>query len=196
MRPGQRETAGLAHGGHADHLHRHVELPRHGTDQGELLPVLLAEERLVGRDDVEELRDHRGDTVEVPRAAGAAQGIGQGRQGDRDLPVASLRIHLVDGGREEVVRADLAKVSKIVVECARVVAEVLVRAELGGIDEDGHHGDVAGLATCTHQREVSFVEIAHRGHQTDGAVGGAKSVAQRRDVLGDHRGHLGEIGVM
>ena len=54
--------------------HGEVEVAHHAADHDDLLGVLLAEERDVGRDDVEQLADDGADAVEVPGAAlGALQ---------------------------------------------------------------------------------------------------------------------------
>ena len=45
-----------------------MEVAHQLADDGELLRVLLAEHREVGLHEVEELRHHRGDAAEVPRA--------------------------------------------------------------------------------------------------------------------------------
>ena len=67
----QREAVGLAHGRQDGELDGQVEVAHHAAQDGDLLGVLLAEERDVGRDDVEELGHDRADAGEVagPRSA-------------------------------------------------------------------------------------------------------------------------------
>ena len=88
-------------------------------------------------------------------------------------------------GAEEV---DVAR------EGARVRSEVFVRGELGGIDEDGDHGEVVlcegpphllrirffwkGVGpTLLTEGEVAVVEGTHGGHETDGLASVAGSLS-------------------
>ena len=71
---GEGEAVGLAHGRDGRDPDRQVEVAHHAADHDDLLRVLLAEVRDVGRDDVEQLADDGADAVEVRRAAlGALQ---------------------------------------------------------------------------------------------------------------------------
>ena len=46
-----------------------------------------------------------------------------------------------------------------------------MRRKLQGIDEDTHHHDIAQLPGAPHQFQVSGVEIAHGGRQSDALAG-------------------------
>ena len=67
---------------------------------------------------------------------------------------------------------------------ARVGVEVLGRAELGRVDEQRHHDDVAVLAGAAQQRQVALVEGAHRGDEPDAAARAALG-RERLAQLGD-----------
>src|SRR2546423_1549996 len=81
----------------SDHLE--VELAHHGPDHMELLVVLLAENRCVRRNNIEQLRHHRAHSLEMAPSKRAAQLLGRFRRRDGDF----LRnwIHLALVGREE-----------------------------------------------------------------------------------------------
>jgi hypothetical protein len=53
---------------------------------------------------------------------------------------------------------------------SRVAVEVLPGAELGRVDEEAHHDDVALGARSAQQRKVAIVQVAHRWHQSDRAA--------------------------
>jgi hypothetical protein len=67
------ETIVLAHRGHADDGVgiglRQIEIARHAADDGELLPVLLAEQRDIRPHLVEQLAHHRRHAIEMPGRA-------------------------------------------------------------------------------------------------------------------------------
>ena len=98
---GQRQPVVLADGRDADHLHAQRELPRHGADEGELLVVLLAEQREVGAHLVEQLGDHGRDAVEVRGAAldplDPVRGVSVGRTGMRHVSLLVALLLLVGG---------------------------------------------------------------------------------------------------
>ena len=57
---------------------------------------------------------------------------------------------------------------RIACKVARVSRQVFVRRKLRGIDENGYHHAVAHRSRPTHKRRVTFVQIAHGGHQAHG----------------------------
>ena len=145
-----------------------IEIARHAADHRELLPVLLAEQCEVGADLVEELGDHRRHPVEVARPRRAAQPLADA--GDRNGRAEAQRIHDLDRGRPEQRHAFRLEHRGIAGQLPRIGGQVLVRAELQRVDED-RHGDVRGAALrLAHQRQMAFVERAHRRHQRQRTV--------------------------
>ena len=59
----------------------------------------------------------------------------------------------------------LAPATQVALHVAWVAGEVLVRAELRGVDEDAHGHDVVLGAGHFHQRHMPRVQVAHRGHE-------------------------------
>ena len=55
----------------------------------------------------------------------------------------------------------------VAVRRARVQRVVLVRAELGRVDEDAGHDVVGVLAREVHQREMAGMQVAHGRHEAD-----------------------------
>ncbi len=74
----------------------------------------------------------------------------------------------------------------------RVLVEILVRAELQTIDEDARDDGIAVLARKPHQRQVSFVQIAHRRHEGR-TVLAAQLIAQFLDRADDF--HLESVSL-
>src|SRR5690606_6165548 len=69
----QREAVGGARGVDADHFDRHAEIGHHLADDGQLLEILLAEQRHVRLHDLEKFGDDGRYTGEMAGAAGATQ---------------------------------------------------------------------------------------------------------------------------
>ena len=83
----------------------------------------------------------------------------------------SLRIHLGVFRREDEIGAGLGELGEIALFVAWVVTVVLARTELGRVHEDGDD-DTVGLALGkSDQREMAFMQRAHRGDEGDGLAG-------------------------
>ena len=67
---------------------------------------------------------------------------------------------------------------------ARVRRQVTSLVELDRVDEQRHDHDVAFVPRLTHQREMAFVERAHRRHETDPRAG-APRLGKRGSQLDD-----------
>jgi hypothetical protein len=61
----------------------------------------------------------------------------------------------------------------ILVQRARVAVEILVGSELGRIDEDADHGDVAAGDALTDQRAMALMQKSHGGHEAHPQAGSA-----------------------
>src|SRR5205807_8753687 len=96
-----------------------------------LLAVLLSEERDVGADDVEELHAHGGDAAEV---TGTGRGF-PAKLLDLDPGPKSLGIHRFRRRHEQHVYTRLRSEPRIALLVTGVQLQILVRTELGRIDE-------------------------------------------------------------
>ena len=91
---GEREAVRLAHGLADDEAQRKVQVAHHPADHGDLLQILAAEVRDVGRDLEEELRDDGRHAAEVARADRAFAALGDAlrrRPRSRSRPGRSRR---------------------------------------------------------------------------------------------------------
>jgi hypothetical protein len=96
----------------------------------------------------------------------------------------AVRIHLVDTRREHDVDAAALEQVEIGVEIARVLREILVGAELGGVHEDRDDDRLAELGGTVDEGEVTLVQSAERRHECDGG-GVRERLAQSDDRLDD-----------
>jgi hypothetical protein len=87
------------HGRHSDdrvHVRQgKIKIARHRADHGELLEVLLPEQRHIGLHLIEQFAHHGGHPVEMARPRRAAQPVAD--TGDRDIGGKAGGIHLADG---------------------------------------------------------------------------------------------------
>ena len=95
-----------------------------------------------------------------------------------------LGIHVTLGGRKQHVHAFLLQLLDVVLQGARVLVEVFVRAELQAVHENGRHHRIAVLARQAHQAQVALVQVTHGRHEGD-AVLAAQLVAQFLDGRDD-----------
>ena len=130
-----------------------------------MLKVLLAEVGVARAGDREQLGDDGGDAVEVAGPRGAIEHFGHAT--DRDVGVHAAGIHLLDRRGEDKVGPGSSGERVVGVECARVGRQVLMGAELQGVDEDGDGDDVALRGGSANKRGVAFVKGTHRGNEPD-----------------------------
>ena len=155
-----------------DDLQREVQVADHALDDGGLLPVLRAEHRDVGQDDVEELGNDSSHAAKVSRTRTTFHLARQLFLDDpRAEPIAVAgRIHLGIGRDENDVHARLTAEQGVLPQVARVFAEIFLRPELRRIDVDTHD-DAAlrpdELPRAADEAEVAFVQIAHRRDKAD-----------------------------
>ena len=123
--------------------------------------------------------------VKWPRprlAGGAAQDVGQAC--DLDRGGESVRVHLLEGRREQQVDPGRGGKLGVAALVARIALEVLARAELGRVHEQAHDHEPALVGGGAHQAQMALVQRAHRGDEPDrvpGAPRGRHRGAQRRD---------------
>jgi hypothetical protein len=161
---------------------RQGEVGHEASDDRDLLEVLEAEVGDVGRDDAEQPRDDRGHALEV---TGPRRAVEADRDGPRvDGGPEPEGVHLLDGRREQDVDAEVGGQVGVGPLVPRVALEVLAVTELGRVDEQRHHDEVAFLQRRPHQAEVALVEGTHRGDEADAAPLLAREV-QRRAHLTD-----------
>ena len=79
-------------------------------------------------------------------------------------------VDLFDRGREEEIDALGFEEGAVGVEGAGIAGEVLVGAELSGIDEDGCGDDVALFFGGTDEREMALMEGSHGGDEAEGCI--------------------------
>ena len=107
------------------------------------------------------------------------------------------RVNLLGRWRENVVHLLGNAQIDIAREIARVVLQITVRLELGRVDEDRDHDQVADFADPTNQTQVPLVQRAHRGHETDPTALGqrlARNLFHRVDATYDlHRSPPGRF---
>src|SRR5439155_24593118 len=98
---------------------------------------------------------------------------------DVDPRLVAPRIQLFGARDEQDVDAGVLRDACVALLIARVAGEVLVRSELGGIDEDARDDGVAFTTRRLQQRDVPRVQRAHRRDEADDAV--AADAAQLHD---------------
>jgi len=95
------------------------------------------------------------------------------------------RIHGVDRRDPEDVHPGPAREVTVPREVARIGGEILAGGELQRVHEDAHDDDVGLAARRLDEREVAFVQIAHRRDEADALPGGPRP--------GDRRTHGGQV---
>jgi len=162
------EAVGFAHDRAGDKFHRKIEIAHHGAENGNLRGILLAEVGSVGRDDVKELGDDGGHSAKVAGTAGAVEAVAGA--GDFNEGGCSGGRERFSGWSEENVNTGSGERGAVCVKGAWIAAEVLVGAELQGVDEDAG-GNMSAIALCRiDKREMARVQRAHGGHKSERAA--------------------------
>ena len=141
MRDESGEPVRVADRRHDDELELEVEVGDHPPEHVDLLRVLLAVEREVRADDVEQLEADRRDAAEVAGAVLAFQR--RAELGHVDPRLVAGRVHLGRGRGEDDVDPCLACDLEVARLVARVAVQVGRLAELRRVDEEAHHDRVA-----------------------------------------------------
>ena len=161
-RPG--ESVGLAHRGHSDDVN--PEALAHEADDRELLSILLAEYRHLGRHDLEQSEHDGGDTGEVSGSMLTFETFG-----DRpriDGRHRTLGVDLGDTRREHGVDALGDAGCQVGREISWVGIEVGGPIELGRVHEDRYHHPVGSPVCLAYEFDVSLMEGSHRWNHGDG----------------------------
>ena len=147
--------------GRTDHdIDMEAEVGGHPPDDGQLLRVLLAEDRDMGLDGIEELRDDRRHSAEMSGPHRPLEHRGQLLHMHGCLE--SRRVHFAHRRSEHVLRSRVRRGHDILRERPGVALEILTRSELEGVDEDRRHHDVGVLPRQADERQVAGVQRPHR----------------------------------
>jgi hypothetical protein len=162
-----RETVGLAHGRRADDRDAQAQVRDHATDDRQLLEILLAEDRDVRIDDVEQLRDDGRDAFEMSGTKLAAQDVGNFRHFDARRAIRAVRIDLRDLRHEHEIAPRGLEHRRVLSRRARIVREILVGPELHRVHEDARDETLAVPLRGLDETDVPGMQVAHRRHEHD-----------------------------
>jgi hypothetical protein len=165
-----------------------MQVAHQPPDDGELLEILLAEDRDIGRALRQQLRDHGRDAGEEMRACDALQSFG--RPAHRDGRAGAVRVHFGRLGSEDEVDAAGFEGGEVAGEVARIGGQIFRRSELRRVDEDRHHHPVGPPGSLIDQRQMTGVERPHGRDQSD-ALPGAPPCRDASAQLSDGRNELG-----
>ena len=88
---------------------------------------------------------------------------GGGSACDRDGGRMVVAIHLPRGWCEDDGRR-IAQLCEVGIQGTRIGVEILMRRELGGVDEDADHHMLGMFFRLGHQRDMTGMKGAHGGH--------------------------------
>ena len=165
---------------------RQIEIPNHVLDDTALLVVLLPEVGDIGRDQVEQLQHDGGHTAEMPGAADSFKRFRHIRWFDlcgelRGVDLFGVRYKDKVGGAD-------SSASRSASSVPRIAGEVLVRTELGRIDENRDGGEGALAHAAPHETQVPVMQCPHGGHKPERLIRvptGGQRVA-KRPAIGDN----------
>ena len=126
--------------------------------------VLLAEDGDIRPHLAKQLGDHGSDAGEEVRAKLVFQAGGR-RAFRHYLGGKPGRIHHGPCRRPDNMDAERRQGSEIAFPGTRVVTEILMRRELGGVDENRHHHPFGAAPGATDQGEMPGMERPHGRHQ-------------------------------
>src|SRR5262249_15231988 len=118
----------------------------------------------------------------VPRPNVAAKA--ERRPQNLHLGLEAVRIDRLYLGREDEIASGGLELLRVALEVARIATVVLIRTELRRVDEDRGDDEVAVLFGQLDQRQMSFVECAHRGHEPDAKTFALKQPQALLQALG------------
>jgi len=130
-----------------------------------LLAVLLPEIGPGRLDEVEQGRHARGHATEVSGPRRALEHFP--KPADVHARNRTVWVHLLDARQEGHIDAERFEHRQIGGLVARVFRVVLVRCELGGVDEDAHYDRLAFGARPSYEAGVAFMHGSHGWHEPD-----------------------------
>ncbi len=138
-----------------------IEVFNHSLHYGTLLKILQTEIGNGRLNDVEELRNDGGYTVEVLASHGAFKRLCDfGNVHNGSMP----GIDFIDGRREHEVHTGVCSEPEISIFIAWVTRKILMRSELCWVHKERNGGTPTFDFGCSHQRHVPFVKSAHCGN--------------------------------
>ena len=114
---------------------------------------------------MKQLGDHGADALEMARAELALQHARQGGHLDARGALGAMRIDLVHLRHEHQVAAGGGQHALVLARRARVVREILVRAELHGVHENAGHEALAVAARGLDEAQMPGMQVPHGGHE-------------------------------
>jgi hypothetical protein len=148
-----------------DDLDIEIQIPHQPSNQLQLLVVFFAKDRYMGPNDIEELRDYRGDSLEVARSMGAAEERAQ--YVHTHVSLIALRIDLSDRRVKQNIGVLPFQQPSIPLEVARIGSKVFVRTELRRVHENGDNQAIASLLPIAHKTQVRVVKKTHGRNKND-----------------------------
>ena len=125
--------------------------------------VLLAKQRNIGADALDDLGDDK-------RHASQVRGPGLAFQNARDWPRINghggfVRIHVIGRRGVHHVHIKVTELGEVGVKCARVGVKVFTGCKLRRINKNRHDHVICQFLAAPNERQVSFVQGAHRHDQ-------------------------------
>jgi hypothetical protein len=160
-----RQAVGLANDRRPEDLGRNVQIARQPPDDCQLLPVLFAKDRHIRLGLVQKLDHHLRHPVEMPRPRRAAKAIGQALD---PHPGGEARpIHLVEAGGKDQVAAGALQHRRVAGLVAGIGGQILIRSELGRIDEDRRNHPLGMGPAKRDQAQMPLMQRAHGRRERD-----------------------------
>ena len=140
-----------------------IQVLYHAPDCDQLLEVLFPEDGDMGFDGIEKLGADGRHAPKVTRSRQPTEVIGHPFDGNIGLIV--WRVHLLIGGMIDHIDTHTLGHGPVSFKVPRILLEILMGAELGGVHIDADDNAVAPLAAFPHEIEVTFVKVSHGRHK-------------------------------
>ena len=150
-----------------------------------LLRILLPQPQVVRLHGIQEPRHDRAHAGVVSGPRRALENIGQALD-EHARPVAG-RVDVLHLRLPHQVHAIGRELRAVTRGGPRIAGVVLARAELQRIDEDAHHHSVGHAACQAHERQVSFVQRPHGGHERQAFAAGTEAHYYLRIRMADNQ---------
>src|SRR5438105_2195579 len=160
----------LAHRRRADDLDRKIQVAHHPPNDGELLKILLTENRGIWRKQMEQLRHDRADAAEMSRARPAAERVRERSLLDRDGKISGIQF--LGARSKQDIDASLPAKLIIIRFRPRIFFVIAAGSELQRVHENAD-GDFALFSGClaggANQFAMPAVQRAHGRNQNSAA---------------------------